>query len=122
MTGKEIIDKAIVQSQGKWRPSPGLIYPMLGRQLDEGLIAELENGRYKITQKGLDMTGDLQSFNNIFEHHGFGGQKIEKSFDLLSYGYRYIIYYVSDSFSSSFSVSSNCSPSSFGILLKLLLN
>ncbi len=31
MTGKEIIDKAIVQSQGKWRPSPGLIYPMLGR-------------------------------------------------------------------------------------------
>ena len=31
MTGKEIIDKAILQSHGKWRPSPGLIYPMLGR-------------------------------------------------------------------------------------------
>jgi DNA-binding PadR family transcriptional regulator len=45
MTGKEIIDKAIVQSQGKWRPSPGLIYPMPGRLLDEGLIAELENGQ-----------------------------------------------------------------------------
>jgi hypothetical protein len=94
---------------------------LLTLRLNEGLIAELENGRYKITQKGLDMTGDLQSFNNIFEHHGFGGQKIEKSFDLLSYGYRYIISYVPDSFSSSFSVSSNCSPSSFGILLKLLL-
>jgi DNA-binding PadR family transcriptional regulator len=67
MTGKEIIDKAIVQSQGKWRPSPGLVYPMLGRLLDEGLIAELENGRYRITQKGLDMTADLQSVNNIFE-------------------------------------------------------
>jgi DNA-binding PadR family transcriptional regulator len=67
MTGKEIIDKAIVQSQGKWRPSPGLIYPMLGRLLDEGLIAELENGRYKITQKGLEMTADLKSVNNIFE-------------------------------------------------------
>ena len=67
MTGKEIIDRAIVQSQGKWRPSPGLVYPMLGRLLDEGLIAELENGRYRITQKGLDMTADLQSVNNIFE-------------------------------------------------------
>jgi DNA-binding PadR family transcriptional regulator len=67
MTGKEIIDNAILQSQGKWRPSPGLIYPMLGRLLDEGLIAELENGRYKITHKGLEMTADLQSVNNIFE-------------------------------------------------------
>ena len=67
MTGKEIIDKAIVQSQGKWRPSPGLIYPMLGRLLDEGLIDELDGGRYKITQKGLDMAADLQSVNNIFE-------------------------------------------------------
>jgi DNA-binding PadR family transcriptional regulator len=67
MTGKEIIDKAIVQSQGKWRPSPGLIYPMLGRLLDEGLIDELENGRYKITHKGLEMTADLKSVNNIFE-------------------------------------------------------
>ena len=67
MTGKEIIDEAIIQSQGKWRPSPGLIYPMLGRLLDEGLIDELENGRYKITHKGLEMTADLQSVNNIFE-------------------------------------------------------
>lgn len=67
MTGKEIIDKAIIQSEGKWRPSPGLIYPMLGRLLDEGLIDELENGKYKITKKGLDMAADLQSVNNIFE-------------------------------------------------------
>ena len=67
MTGKEIIDKAIIQSEGKWRPSPGLIYPMLGRLLDEGLIDELENGKYKVTKKGLDMAADLQSVNNIFE-------------------------------------------------------
>ena len=67
MTGKEIIDKAVIQSQGRWRPSPGLIYPMLGRLLNEGLISELENGRYKITQKGLNITADLQSINNMFE-------------------------------------------------------
>ena len=29
MTGKEIIDKATLQSEGKWKPSPGLIYPLL---------------------------------------------------------------------------------------------
>jgi hypothetical protein len=40
---------------------------MLGRLLDEGLIDELENGKYKITKKGLDMAADLQSVNNIFE-------------------------------------------------------
>ena len=66
MTGKEIIDKAIVQSHGKWRPSPGLIYPMLGRLPEEGLIAETDNGRYEITRNGLDMAADLQSVSNIF--------------------------------------------------------
>ena len=67
MTGKEIIDKAILQSEGKWRPSPGLIYPMLGRLLEEGLINETENGRYRITTKGLDMAADIQSVQNILQ-------------------------------------------------------
>jgi DNA-binding PadR family transcriptional regulator len=67
MTGKEIIDKAVLQSDGKWRPSPGLIYPMLGRLLEEGLIEEAENGRYKITLKGLEMASDVESINNIIQ-------------------------------------------------------
>ena len=65
LSGKEIIDKAIVQSEGKWKPSPGLIYPMLGRLLEEGLIDETENGRYKITAKGLEMAADIQSVQNM---------------------------------------------------------
>ncbi len=65
MTGKEIIDKAIFQSEGKWKPSPGLIYPMLGRLLEEGLIAETENGRYKITTKGREISVDLESVQNL---------------------------------------------------------
>ncbi len=67
MTGKEIIDKAILQSDGKWRPSPGLIYPLLGRLLEEGLIAETENGRYQITKKGLDISTDVDSVHNIIQ-------------------------------------------------------
>jgi DNA-binding PadR family transcriptional regulator len=67
LSGKEIIDKAILQSEGRWKPSPGLIYPMLGRLLEEGLISETENGRYKITAKGLDMAGDIDSVRNILQ-------------------------------------------------------
>ncbi|MFL6502924.1 MAG: PadR family transcriptional regulator, partial [Nitrososphaera sp.] len=67
MTGKEIIDKAILQSEGKWRPSPGLIYPLLGRLLDEGLVIENNEGRYAITKKGLEITSDLQNFGNMIQ-------------------------------------------------------
>jgi DNA-binding PadR family transcriptional regulator len=67
MTGKEIIDKATVQSDGKWKPSPGLIYPLLGRLLEEGLVTEDKQGRYTITKKGLEITSDLESFGNILQ-------------------------------------------------------
>ena len=67
MTGKEIIDKAILQSDGKWRPSPGLIYPLLGRLLEEGLITETDNGKYQIAKKGLDIAADIDSVHNIIQ-------------------------------------------------------
>jgi DNA-binding PadR family transcriptional regulator len=67
MTGKEIIDKATVQSEGKWKPSPGLIYPLLGRLLEEGLVTEDKEGRYTITKKGLEITSDMESFGNILQ-------------------------------------------------------
>ncbi len=67
MTGKEIIDKATQQSEGKWKPSPGLIYPLLGRLLDEDLVMEDKDGRYMITKKGLEITSDLQTFGNMIQ-------------------------------------------------------
>lgn len=67
MSGKEIIDKAILQSSGIWRPSPGLIYPMLGRLLDAGLIDQMDDGRYKITIKGREMIKDIESVQNAFQ-------------------------------------------------------
>ena len=63
-TGKEIIDSAVEESGGKWKPSPGLIYPLLGRLLDEGLIEETDNGKYSISKKGQDTIGDLETFRN----------------------------------------------------------
>jgi DNA-binding PadR family transcriptional regulator len=67
-TGKEIIDSAIKQSEGKWKPSPGLIYPLLGRLLDEKLIQETTGGRYKITKKGTTTADDLETINNIVKN------------------------------------------------------
>jgi len=67
MTGKEIIDRATLQSDGKWKPSPGLIYPLLGRLLDDGLVIEDKDGRYMLTKKGLEITSDLQSFGNMIQ-------------------------------------------------------
>ena len=67
MTGKEIIDRAIYDSDGKWRPSPGLIYPMLGRLLEDGLIDEVENGKYRTTTSGEDTAADMKSLHNIVQ-------------------------------------------------------
>ena len=64
-TGKEIIDFAIEQSNGIWKPSPGLIYPLLGRLLDEGLIEETKDGRYQLTKKGLETAEDVEKINDI---------------------------------------------------------
>ena len=64
-TGKEIIDAGVKQSEGIWKPSPGLIYPLLGRLLDEGLIEETKSGKYQITKKGRSTADDLDSVNDI---------------------------------------------------------
>ncbi len=67
-TGKEIINAAIAQSGGKWKPSPGLIYPLLGRLLDENLIEETKDGKYQITRRGRAMTDDLETLNKIVKN------------------------------------------------------
>ena len=59
-TGKEIIDSANEASAGEWKPSPGLIYPLLGRLLDEGLIEESKDGKYQITKDGEHILVDMQ--------------------------------------------------------------
>ncbi len=64
-TGKEIIDYAVEQSNGIWKPSPGLIYPLLGRLLDEGLIEETKDGKYQLTQKGSETAQDVDKVNDI---------------------------------------------------------
>lgn len=67
-TGKEIIDNATTQSGGRWKPSPGLIYPLLGRLLEENLIEETKDGKYQITKKGRLVADDLETLNKIVKN------------------------------------------------------
>jgi DNA-binding PadR family transcriptional regulator len=67
-TGKEIINNAITQSGGRWKPSPGLIYPLLGRLLDENLIEETKDGKYQIAKKGRLVADDLETLNKIVKN------------------------------------------------------
>ena len=71
MTGKEIMEETAKRTQGSWKPSPGLVYPLLGKLLSSGLIEEAEQGRgYRITQRGEDMLSQYQlghrEFDNLF--------------------------------------------------------
>jgi DNA-binding PadR family transcriptional regulator len=51
LTAKQITDKTIEDSEGLWRPSPRLVYYMMSKLLAEGLIKEMDNGRYSATKK-----------------------------------------------------------------------
>jgi DNA-binding PadR family transcriptional regulator len=64
MTGKELMEEAAGRSEGRWHPSPGLVYPLLGRLLAEGLIEEGAAGRYRLTKAGqaaLEQYGQAQA-------------------------------------------------------------
>ncbi len=74
LSGKEIIDESIERSEGDWTPSPGLIYPLLGRLVRDGLISELDGGKFDITQDGkLELS-----------NHGNFQDRMEGQFNLLN--------------------------------------
>jgi DNA-binding PadR family transcriptional regulator len=41
------------------RPSPGSVYPMLKKMVDEGLIEKIEDGKYDLTEEGRETIFDL---------------------------------------------------------------
>jgi DNA-binding PadR family transcriptional regulator len=67
LTGKDIIDESVERSEGSWSPSPGLIYPLLGRLVRDGLITELDGGKYEITEKGTKELAKHGSFQDQLE-------------------------------------------------------
>ncbi|HDI46777.1 MAG TPA: PadR family transcriptional regulator [Candidatus Methanomethylia archaeon] len=64
MTGKEIMEEALQRTSGLWRPSPGLIYPLLAKLSVDELIEETSQNKYRITSKGKK---ELNSLNKFLE-------------------------------------------------------
>ena len=54
--GAEIMDQIEIATQGWWRPSPGSVYPLLDELQKEGDIKKLEDGKYEITETGVQET------------------------------------------------------------------
>jgi DNA-binding PadR family transcriptional regulator len=46
--GAEIMDSIELMSYGAWRPSPGSIYPLLNKMVEERLVRKLDDGRYEL--------------------------------------------------------------------------
>ena len=86
MTGKQIMEETATRTNGAWKPSPGLVYPLLGKLLSSGLIEEVEEGRgYKITKAGEDFLAqysekdkELDNLLTAFTRIGVFGQLIAK--------------------------------------------
>ena len=64
MTGKQIINEATTRSEGTWTPSPGLIYPLLGRLLRDNLIQETDDGKFTITPQGTTALQNHTKYRN----------------------------------------------------------
>jgi DNA-binding PadR family transcriptional regulator len=57
MSGSEIINEIEARTNGRWKPSPGSVYPLLSWLQDNGHIRELPSDqsgmkRYELTDKG----------------------------------------------------------------------
>jgi DNA-binding PadR family transcriptional regulator len=50
--GSEIMAAMEKTTEGRWKPSPGSIYPMLASMEEQGLIHKNADGRYSISESG----------------------------------------------------------------------
>jgi DNA-binding PadR family transcriptional regulator len=86
MTGKEIMEETAKRSNGSWKPSAGLVYPLLGKLLSNGLIEEVEEGRgYRTTKSGEEFLSqyregrkELDGLFNTVARLGMFGQLLAK--------------------------------------------
>lgn len=81
MSGSEIMGEIARQTEGRWKPSPGSIYPLLSWLQDKGYIkeaAEQEAGikRYELTDQGKSFLQEhikkRDEIRKRFEHFGPG--------------------------------------------------
>ncbi|MDD1723724.1 MAG: PadR family transcriptional regulator [Methanospirillum sp.] len=57
--GAELIETIEIMSHGHWKPSPGSIYPILSKAVEDNLILKREDRRYELTAAGLEEVSDF---------------------------------------------------------------
>lgn len=83
MSGAELTAALEDETDGRWRPKPGSIYPLLKSLLQDGLTREIPDAdgrtrRYELTDKGLEF------LKNEIDSSGELRQKIEQGFSPFS--------------------------------------
>lgn len=79
MSGSEIMEEVEKQTDGRWRPSPGSVYPLLGWLQAKGYTKDLPRDegwlkRYMLTEKG----------SHFFEEHASLGERLKEKLELSS--------------------------------------
>jgi DNA-binding PadR family transcriptional regulator len=79
LSGAEIVEEIERETDGRWKPSPGSIYPLLASLQDKGYTHESPNGeggmkRYVLTEEG----------RTYFEEQVTFGQKFMKKLEFLA--------------------------------------
>jgi len=78
MSGSEIINEIETRTNGRWKPSPGSIYPLLSWLQDNGHVRELPSDqsgmkRYELTESGKTMleqqTKIMKEQEKMIEEH-----------------------------------------------------
>jgi DNA-binding PadR family transcriptional regulator len=47
--GAELMDAIESMTRGRWRPSPGSVYPLLENMAEERIVKKRDDGRYELT-------------------------------------------------------------------------
>jgi len=73
MSGSEIRSEVERRTNGRWRPSPGSVYPLLSWLQDNSYVKELptdQNGlkRYELTEKGRGLLEEQKTIRQKFRN------------------------------------------------------
>ena len=79
MSGVEIVEEIERETDGRWKPSPGSIYPLLASLQDKGYTNESPTGESGMKQYVLTDEG-----KTFFEEHVKFGQKFMKKLEFLA--------------------------------------
>ena len=80
-TGVEIMDVMEANLQGWWRPSPGSIYPLLRRMVEEGVLSRSADDKYGLTAVGREEVDHPWPW---FESHGQPPRSVEGAVEVIS--------------------------------------